>query len=566
MSMKRIIYAVLLLIGWAVEGLAQDTLRSTYNDFFLQAICERQKGNSDAAFDLLRHCIEINPEASEAYFFLAQYYARLKDKDKTLAYLERACQLEPDNSTYMETLAQTYVSQGFDGKAIDVLEQLYSRENDRDDVLAMLYELYQRQADPENAIRTLERLEQLDGKNERITMAKADLYTQMGKKEEAIGEMKALADQYPNDLNFRVMYGDALLQNDQKKKALQVFQSVLAQEPENIQAMLSMVNYHTLEGDTLKARQMTESILLSKSVDSEVKLQMMRREIMNSLRGDNDTVRIMNLFQKVLAQPQTDADMALLCASYMQLNNLSADSITAMYGRALEIAPDNAHARLQLVVAAWEQDDMERVISLCQAARQYNPEEMAFYYYQGMAYYRQDDVDHALGAFQNGVSVITDESNPNIASEFYAVLGDLLHQKGREAEAYDAYEACLRYKSDNVNCLNNYAYYLSMRGEELEKAEQMSHRAIKAEPENPTYLDTYAWVLFKIEQTLQYDTDASAVVLEHAGDIFYKAGDQARAVEYWQQALQKSGNNSEIKGDRLKILKKKIKQKKYIKE
>ena len=209
-----------------------------------------------------------------------------------------------------------------------------------------------------------------------------------------------------------------------------------------------------------------------------------------------------------------------------------------------------------------------RIKTCIQAARQYNPEEMAFYYYQGMAYYRQEDTDHALEAFKNGISVITEDSNPEIVSDFYAVMGDLLHQKGLQAEAYAAYDSCLVWKEDNIGCLNNYAYYLSLTGDRLAEAEQMSYKTVKAEPNNATYLDTYAWILFMqqryaeakvyIDQALQNDSLPGAVIHEHAGDIYALSGDIDGAMAYWEQALSEDPDN--------KLLRKKTKRKKYFKK
>ena len=252
----------------------------------------------------------------------------------------------------------------------------------------------------------------------------------------------------------------------------------------------------------------------------------------------------------------------------MDLKKMPQDSVKTMLQTVLRIAPDNAAARLQLVGFAWDRKDHEEVISLCMEARQYNPEEMAFYYYQGMAYYQKENHDKALEAFQNGIDVINDESNPAIVSDFYAVMGDLLHQKGLAREAFEAYDSCLQWKDDNIMCLNNYAYYLSELGDQLDKAEQMSYKTIKAEPKNATYLDTYAWILFMqeryseakiyIDQALQNDSDASAVIIEHAGDIYIQNREPERAVELWQQALEKDPGN--------KTLIRKIRQRKYIKK
>lgn len=569
--MSRRLYILVMIWGWSLLASAQ-----TYDYFFLEAMCERQKGNNDAAFDLLQHCIEINPNAAEAYFFVAQYYNSLKQQEQALAYLEKAYELNPQNSIYTETLAQAYTSVHQYDKAIDVFEALFSRESDRDDVLAILYELYQRSDQLEKAVYALERLEKLDGKSERLSLAKSELYTRLGNKKAAIAEIKALADQYPNDLNYRVMYGDALMQNGQKKQAFAVYQDVLKEEPGNVQAQLSMISYYAAEGNTEKADEMNERVLLNEDVEPSVRMEIMRREVMNNLQNGGDSVRILKLFHRLLSVPEPDADMALMCATYMKLREMPADSTNSMYERVLQIAPDNSYARLQLVASAWEKDQLDKVIELCKAARQYNPDDMAFYYYQGFAYYRQDDVDNALDAFQNGVSVITEQSNPDLASDFYEVMGELLYKKGQVREAFAAYDSCLVWKEDKISCLNNYAYYLSELDEQLERAELMSYKTIKAEPKNATYLDTYAWILFKqgryseakiyMDQTLQNDPDTSAVVLEHAGDIYAKCNDLQQALNYWQQALDKSSDDSEVKGKRKQILIKKIKLQKYIKE
>lgn len=576
--MKRLRILIFLLVAWlGLPAFAQVIEESRrYDAFFLEAICERAKGNNDAAFDLLRHCVEIDSTKSEAYYYLAQYYGGLKKKDQALACIEKAASLEPANSTYQETLANTYINLRQYDKAAMVLENLYDQHRDRDDVLGILIQLYEEQHEYEAAINALTKLETIEGKSERLSYAKSNFYTQLGDKKAAINEMKRLADQYPNDQNYRGLYANTLFVNGQKKKALEIYHDILKIEPENRNALMALLAYEKDEGDPEKAAALTEQVLLSKNITSQDRILLMRQEIGQSEQEGGDSTRVLYLFHKMLEQPQMDADVAILCATYMNLKQMPNDTISAVLEQVLQVAPDNAAARLQLVSYAWQAEDMPRIITLCQDARQYNPDEMAFYYYQGIAYYRQEQLDDALNAFQNGIGVINQQSDPDIVSDFYAVMGDIFHQKGLDKEAYAAYDSCLVWKDDNYGCLNNYAYYLSEEEIQLDKAEQMSYRAIKAEPKNATFLDTYAWILFKqsryaeakiyIDQTLQCDSDSSAVLLEHAGDIYYHTGDKERAVVFWQQALEKSSDSSEIKDERKQVLTRKIKLKKYLKE
>ena len=575
MRFKRLLIMVMLvclsvLVQAQTDGaLSQDSARA-FDHFFLEAMVQRQKGNNDAAFDLLRHCQTLNPKAAEVYYFLAQYYAGLRQTEDVTACIKQAAALAPENETYMETLAQTYIRQQDYASAIPVIEGIYERNKDHQDLLEMLFQLYQQVADNEKAIEVLSRLEKIDGKNERLSLAKSELYTRMGDKKAAIAEMYALAKQYPHDLNYQVMYGGTLMMNGQTKKALNVYHQVLEQEPDNNRVLMSLRTYYQSQGNMAVADSLTERVLLNKNATSEEKIHLLRQEISASEMGDGDSTHVLALFHKMLALPQTDVDLAILCASYMNAKKMPKDSIRQVLEQVLAIAPDHSAARLQLVGYAWEEEDLDRVIALCHEARQYTPGEMAFYYYQGIAYYKQDNLDGALSAFQNGIGVINDESDPAIVSDFYAVMGDILHQKGLATEAFAAYDSCLQWKDDNIGCLNNYAYYLSERGEHLDKAETMSYKTVKAEPQNATYLDTYAWILFMqeryseakiyIDQALQNMEDSlgNEVIIEHAGDIYALNKDMDRALSYWRDAQQKKPEDQ--------LLLRKIKQKKYLKK
>lgn len=540
-----------------------------YDYFFLEAMTEREKGNASAAFEMLRHCLEINPEASEAYYYLAHYYLKMKQHDKALEAFRKASQLEPDNVNYLETLAQMYL-QGNDTKsAMETFEKLSKAEPEREDILGMLVQLYGNdEKHYDKAIGILNRLEEIDGMNERISYAKADLYWKMNNGKAAVAEMKKLADQYPYDLNYRNAYADMLLADNQDKKAFDIYRGILKEEPGNSKVLMSLRTYFMAKGNTTAADSTTIKILTASNANTDEKIYILRQEVMDSENNGGDSTQVLQLFERTFAAKDSDPGIGLLMASYMELKKMPQEEINKVLERVLDKAPDNGAARLQLIAAAWEEKNLDRVVELCAAARQYNPEEMAFYYYQGVALAQQNKDDEAINTFRNGIGVISDESSPTIVSDLYAILGDLLHQRGDKQEAYAAYDSCLQWKPENLGCLNNYAYYLSEEDEQLDKAEQMSYKTIKAEPKNATYLDTYAWILFKqerfaeakiyIEQTLQCDSDSSAVIIEHAGDIYAKCGDINKAVDLWQEALRKSPDNE--------LLARKTRQRKYIRE
>ena len=539
MKQRVMILMVSMMMGLACHGqdgpAQQSQINSQkYSQFFMEAMVQRQKGNNDAAFDLLRHCQQLNPEAPEVYFFLGQYYRAMRQYDKMMDCVKRAAELDPDNDTYMETLAQAYINNQNYEQAVAVAERIYERDKNREDILEMLIVMYEQMEDYDNAIRVLNLLEQNDGKNERLSMEKSSIYMKMGDNKAAIAEREALARQFPNDLNYLASYGEALMMDDQKKKALEVYHDVLRQEPDNNRVLLSLRTYYQAENQQQMVDSLTERVLTNRNSTLQDKVNLLRQEIQASENADGDSTRVIGLFRKVMERPEAEPELGVLFVQYMELKKMPSDSISPVLEQILTRQPDYAAARIQLVGYAWEADDMDRVISLCQEARQYSPEEMAFYYYQGIAYYKRDSLDQALSAFQNGIGVINDDSNPRIVADFYAVMGDILHQKGKVKEAFEAYDSCLKWQDDNIGCLNNYAYYLSELGEQLSRAEEMSYKTIKAEPHNATYLDTYAWILYMqgryaeakiyIDQALQNmdETQSNDVIKEHAEKINQK--------------------------------------------
>lgn len=244
----------------------------------------------------------------------------------------------------------------------------------------------------------------------------------------------------------------------------------------------------------------------------------------------------------------------------------------------LSLDPENKPARLQLLSYAIRDNNLDEVIRVATPALEYNPDAMEFYYYLGLAHYQKEETDKAMEIFQQGLKQVNEKSDKGIVSDFYAILGDLYHSKEMKAEAYAAYDSSLVYNPNNIGTLNNYAYYLSVERTNLDKAEEMSYKTVKAEPENATYLDTYAWILFEkkryteariyIEQAMKNGGDSSQVIVEHCGDIYYMSGEKEKALECWKKAdgmenKEEDGATPRTEAE-LKRLKRKIALKKYI--
>ena len=551
--------------------------RRKFDYYFLEALRLKEKGELDAAFDMYSHCLEIDSQSAAVQYELAQFYMFLGQTQKGESLLRKAVSLEPDNYWYKQTLASHYRKRGENKQAVGVIEDIVDRFPSRLEPLMELVDLYARLEDYKKVIHTLDRLEKLDGKSEQISMEKFRMYLQVGDMERAFTEIESLVAEYPYEMRYLNILGDAYLENGRSEEAYPIFRKVLNEEPGYAPAMLSLASYYEKTGQDSLYRVQLDSVLLNRNVENEMKVNIMRQLIVRSERGDKDSTKIVGLFDAILEQEQPNADVAMLAAQYL-LSKKMDDKATSVLHKIVEIDPENKPAHLQLLSFAISKNDLDEVVRICTPAIEYMPEALEFYYYKGLAHYQKDQNDEALKVFEKGVRQVNEESDKTLVSDFYAIMGDIFHSKKMDAEAYAAYDSALVYKEDNIGVLNNYAYYLSVERKNLDKAEEMSYRTVKAEPKNDTYLDTYAWILFEkgkyaeariyIDQALQHGGTESSVVVEHCGDIYFHCGETEKAVEYWKQAEEVSKKEVDDKNyarseQELKLLRKKISNKKY---
>lgn len=566
----KIKFSILIFcLGIVMPLLAQaqnnEELDRKYDYYFHEATRLRIQKKYDASYDMLQHCLAIRPHSPSALYELAQYYIVLKQNERGTATMAEAVKYAPDNYWYAQGLANLYVQQNKLDEAAELLEEMAKRFPSKIDVTYSLLQVYSRQANFDKSIELLDKLEVRFGKNEQISMQKFAIYDQQGEDNKAMAELKSLADEFPTDYRYQVILGDAYLQKEKYQQAYDIYQQILKAEPDNAMAMYSLAAYYEQTGQTEKYDQQLNSVLLNRKVDSDTKADVMRRLIIRNESSHNDSTIVINLFDRIMEQEPDEAQLPLLYAQYLYSKDMK-DKAVPVLNQVLQIEPTNTVARMTLLGEAVNKQDYDWVIDLCQTGTEANPDMLEFYYYLAVGYNQTQRTDSVVSVCQRALQHVTEDSESNVVSDFYAILGDAYHTKKMMPETYEAYEKALEYNSNNIMALNNYAYYLSLERRDLDRAEEMSYKTVKAEPNNATYLDTYAWILFEkanyeqakiyIDQALQNDDSLSAEVLEHCGDIYFHTGDTTKAVEFWQKAKDNGSKSNSID--------QKIKQKKYV--
>ena len=553
-------------------ALAQSSLtpeqQRKYDYFFLEAMRLKEKKDYASAFGLLQHCLDIHPNAASALYEVSQYYMFLRQVPQGQEALEKAVANAPDNYWYSQGLASLYQQQNELDKAVTLLEQMVVRFPAKQDPLFNLLDLYGRQEKYDEVISTLNRLEKRMGKNEQLSMEKFRIYLQMKDDKKAFQEIESLVQEYPMDMRYQVILGDVYLQNGKKQEAYDVYQKVLAAEPDNPMAIFSMASYYKQTGQEELYQQQLDTLLLNKKVTPDTKVGVMRQMIVENEQADKDSTQIIALFDRIMKQEQDDPQIPMLYAQYLLSKNMESESVPVLE-QVVDLDPTNKAARMMLIGAAVKKEDYKQIIKVCEPGIEATPDALEFYYYLAVAYNQAEKPDSVISICKRALEHTTADSKKEIVSDFYSILGDMYHTQKQMKESYAAYDSALVYNPSNIGALNNYAYYLSVERRDLDKAEEMSYKTVKAEPNNATYLDTYAWILFEkgnyAEARIYIDNamkseggDKSDVIVEHCGDIYYMTGDVDGALTYWKKALEM--------GSESKTLKQKIEKKKYIAE
>lgn len=539
-----------------------------YDYFFLEAMRMKEKKEYDAAFGLLQHCLDINPSASSALYEVSQYYMFLRQVPQGQAALEKAVAYAPDNYWYSQGLVNLYQQQNELDKAVVLLEKMVTRFPAKQDPLFSLLDIYGRQEKYNEVISTLNRLEKRLGKNEQLSMEKFRIYLQMKDDKKAFQEIESLVQEYPMDMRYQVILGDVYLQNGKKEEAYEAYQKVLAVEPDNPMALFSMASYYEQTGQKELYQQQLDTLLLNKKVTPDTKINVMRQIIVeNEQSAAKDSTQVIALFDRMMKQDQDDPQVPMLYAQYLLSKNMEQEAVPVLE-QVVDLDPTNKAARLMLVDAAVKKEDYKQIIKVCEPGIEATPDALPLYYYLAIAYHQAEQTDSVLSVCGRALEHITPDTRKEVISDFYSIMGDIYHTKKQMSEAYAAYDSALVYNPSNIGALNNYAYYLSVERRDLDKAEEMSYKTVKAEPNNSTYLDTYAWILFEkgnyaeariyIDNAMKSDGEKSDVIVEHCGDIYFMTGDVEGALKYWKQALEM--------GSESKTLKQKIEKKKYIAE
>ncbi|PSL48847.1 tetratricopeptide repeat protein [Chitinophaga niastensis] len=524
------------------------------DSLFFAAQRSKMLGDYRTAITQYSDYLRLNKNNATVNYELARLYIEVQNAGNALNFARRAVAIDPDNHWFQVTLADAYaINQKFDSAAI-VFEGLTTKYPDNEDYLYNKGVLLAKANKPASALAVFNQLESKAGVVEELIYQKQKLLLKMSMVDEAAAEIMKLISQNPQEIRYYYLLAEIYDANDRIKEAAGVYKTILTKDADNARALIALASYAKKNNDNVTYWSYLTKAFANKnySIDEKVAyvypyLQMMEVDTSKLQEGLQLTALI------ITAHPQDAKAYALRGDMFSQADML--DSAQISYQKALALDTTRFSVWYQLMWIYSRKEDPNALLTLSNTVTNKFPKEFMGYYFKGVASFLLQQYPNAIQSLNAALDVGNGEKR--FMGDIYSLLGDAYHATAQHQQSDSSYERALLLRPKDALIMNNYSYYLSLRGENLERAAELSKLSLEIEPESPTYMDTYAWILFRqdkfneakqwIEKALQYpEAQKNPNVLEHYGDILFNLKDVTKAVEYWQMAKDKGASSVDL--------------------
>ena len=549
-----IIYIFMLLALSSPLSRAQgraSSLKDTAESLLVDAVQDYDAGDLKDAMARLSVIIDAFPENDAAHYYMALCHVRQNDADSAVKELLEASRLDPANFWYKDRLAALYAMTGQEGQAVEVYEGLVKDHPRKLDLYYSLVNLYARLNSMDKVIATLDEIETMAGRDEQTAMARYDILMHQDKAEEAFRLLEEISEEYPSPQVFAMM-GDARLADPDDSLAMAYYDQALALDSGYAPALLGKSEIYRMRRSFDSFFETLDRFAASPSIPVQMKSRYLS-DITGHMDGrffQNFRSQLDTLYDTGLRAHPADSSMLLAAGTYYYRTDRR-DRGVELFKANSALYPEYFNARAMYIQSLSYNEDWDGLLAASEEAYAAFPDEPAFLNMRVMAYYNLGDMPAVIAESTRMAEAFKD--NPDVVVQALSTIGDTYHQLDNEKDAFKAYEKALKINPRYAPVLNNYAYYLCIRGSRLSKAAAMSKITVELEPDNATYLDTYGWILHLqkkskeakpyFKHAMLYGGKDSATILDHYAEVLYALGEYDLAKVYWDQALKKDTEN-----------------------
>lgn len=536
-----------------------------FDYLFVEALKQKMFGNPQNAIQILSSCLEIDPNSSAAMFELASIHAANNDFTSSALLLEKAISIDNENKWYKELLAQIYQQTRKFSEAAEIYDQLLKNDPENLELLYTKAILLTNAKEYAKAIETYNVMEKKAGINEQISVAKQQLYVLNKQPEKAFDEINKLIENNPSEAKYYGLKADLYQSLGDSVKALENYKKILTLDPESGFVHFSLANYYLEQNKPEESYKETVEGFKSSTVDVQTKLQFYMMLVSNKEKSKLTTAQEDDLIELLLEKHPDEFLVYTVHADYLLRQNKLSEGREQLL-KALELEGNDYMIWERVLFIDNDLQEWDSLYDHSLKAVEFFPNQPQVYLLNAVACIQLEKFGEAVEIADEGIDFVVD--NPPLKGQFVMLKGEAEYKMGNIDQAFKLFDQSVKLDPENYIGLNNYAYYLSVAGRDLDKAERMSGKVVEKFPDNSTYLDTHAWVLFKkgeytlakfyMEAAIKNGGDENATLLEHYGDILFMLQKLDEAKKYWEKAKSFGGASA--------VLDRKIKEQKYFEE
>lgn len=517
--------------------------------YYMEGLSGFHQGDYAYAEDCFKRVLKLNPQNDAALYYLGNIRYFQGNTTQALDYMKAAARADTSNYWYQTQIAQLYLSNRQIAAAIEVYEDLVARHPRKSDLYYDLANLYLNRKDTEKALALLDHIEEMNGASESTGLYRFNLLLMQEKPDEAIQWMEQMADTYASPRTFAIL-GDFYAESGKDSLALAYYHQAVALDPDCIPAVFGLAEMYRMRRQYDLFFQNMYLIMDHADVDASLKKDFMEQLMQNRAFVGTFLPQVDSLFAKMYHCHPTDTSLVYFYAGFLVQAGKEKTAVEVLEQHAARY-PQDAMAWSQYMSIHHFLQDWDKLYALAREARQRFPKDPHFVSMEGLAVWQLGSVPEAILLFERVLPMA--KGNPGLLAQTYSILGDLYYLTKTPRKSFKAYEQSLKFDPDQVRTLNNYAYFLALEGKKLNKAYEMSKKTIDAEPQNPTYLDTFGWILHVMgrhqeakaifRQVMMYGgRELGAEVLDHYAEVLFALKEYDLAFVYWEQAKAREKN------------------------
>ncbi len=460
-------------------------------------------------------------------------------------HYKRALQYHPNSHQLIYSLANTYMSMRMFPETVELLERIKPADKK---VLMMLGIGYLQTRKQDSAKHVYEKLAQVAPNEPTSYHYLSSFYTNSNNKDSLMWAYENLSRLLPFNHMYWLELGKLKAEKGEFKEAKINFQKSL----EKNSSKSNILSYVGL-AEMYKIEHQMDSVLITykRALEVDSTNAALNTDVA-MMYAQLDSLEKAIPYASKAVQYNPDDLMGLRRLGIIYFGTQKFDSAETVFTEMVNRGDRDYLNHFYLGRIAAQREDYNIAIDEFKIMVQLNDSMPEHWMDLGYAYKKIGDVPHEILAYKTGVSKTPDRDGQ---TKLLFSLGNAYEQNDMFDSAFVTFEKLLELSPDHHQTMNYLGYLLAEKGVQLKYAKKLIEKALKLDPNNAAYLDSYGWVYFKLSENkkaVKYLKKAAElqndyVIYQHLGDAYNAKGDSEKAVEWWTKALELSPDNKEIK-------------------